>query len=90
MIVSDPPTREINAEVKSKIKFWKFYDENALKIFQDIGCDTLNAGLYFKNEKFDSKFISNVIYADGTRDWFHGSDAYYSELARVIKSHCFL
>ena len=90
LIVSDPPTRELNTNLKNIINFWTFYDENSLKIFQDIGCDTFNAGLYFQKEKFDTEFFSDVVYLDGTRDWFHGSKKYYSELAGAIKSHCFL
>ena len=90
LIVSDPPTRKINSEINNLIKIWTFYDENSLKIFEDIGCDTFNAGLYFQKEKFNTEFFSDVIYEDGTRDWFHGSDKYYSELAGAIKSHCFL
>jgi len=90
LIVSDPPTRELNTEIKSMINFWTFYDENSLKIFHDMGCDTFNAGLYFQMENFDNEFFSDIVYADGKRDWFHGSEKYYSQLATVIKSHCFL
>lgn len=89
LVISDPPTRSINAEINEKIKYWDFYDQQSLKVYNDIGCDTLNAGAYFGEGKFESRFFSDVIYSDGTRDWFHGSDAYYSELAMIVKNNCF-
>jgi hypothetical protein len=90
LVVSDPPTRKIDNEISKSIEFWKFYDEQSLKIFHELGCNTFNASLFFKDEKFEDKFISDVIFEDGTRDWFHGSDEYYLELSRVIKSNYFL
>jgi len=89
LVVSDPPTRTINNKIAKIIQFWNFYDEKALKIFQNLGCDTLNAGLYFDEDKFESRFFSDVIYEDGSPDWFHGSDDYYLELSKVIRDNCF-
>jgi hypothetical protein len=89
LVVSDPPTRSINKNILNIIEFWNFYDKKSLEIFQSIGCDTLNAGVYFGEDKFEGRFYSEVIYADGSRDWFHGSDDYYLELSKVIKENCF-
>lgn len=84
LVISDPPTREIHPPIAEMIDFWIYYDRQSLKIFQDLGCDTFNAGLYFSNENFQYNYYSSKIYDNGVRDWCHGSDLYYSDLAKII------
>jgi hypothetical protein len=84
LVLSDPPTRDIHLPVAEMIDYWIYYDRQSLKILQSLGCDTFNAGLYFSNEKFLGAYYSTTVYADGTRDWYHGSDLYYADLAKVI------
>jgi hypothetical protein len=84
LVVSDPPTREVNEEINKQINFWKFYDIESLKIFKAIGCEIFNADEYFKDFKYKELLYSNVIQSDGVRDWYHGSDYYYDELAKAI------
>lgn len=84
LVLSDPPTRDIYPPVAEMIDYWVYYDWQSLKIFQGLGCDTFNAGQYFSREKFQEKYYSTAVYADGMKDWFHGSDLYYADLAKVI------
>lgn len=85
LVLSDPPTRDIApASVVEMIDYWIYYDRQSLKILQGLGCDTFNAALYFSNENFQDAYYSGTTYDDGTIDWYHGSNFYYADLAKVI------
>ena len=84
LAISDPPTRSVNPHINQMIDYWIYYDRESLNILKDIGCSTLNAGLYFSGDKFKPEFFSKVVYANGEMDWFHGSDEYYQALAKVV------
>ena len=84
LILSDPPTRSCNPQISEYLHFWEYYDQQALKLMHSIGCAIFNAGLYFSKTHFKDSYYSSVVYADGTRDWFHGSDTYYTDLAQAL------
>lgn len=84
LVLSDPPTRNIYPPVAEIIDYWVYYDRQSLKIFHDLGCDTFNAGLFFSNDNFKDVYYSSIVDTDGTRDWYHGSDMYYADLAKTI------
>lgn len=84
LAISDPPTRSVNSKVNEMIDYWIYYDRESLKVLKEIGCSTFNAGLYFSGDKFKPEYFSKVVYANGERDWYHGSDLYYQTLAQKI------
>ena len=84
LVVTDPPTRKINKDVRKNIKIWSFYERESQKIYQELGCQVFDASAYFSENKFKDIFYSNAVMRNGVRDWFHGSEEYYMELARVL------
>ena len=84
LVVSDPPVRSVNKFLNQFNALFLYFDEQSLKIFKDLGCDTFNAGVYFSGDKFSEKYYSGVVLNDGHPEAIHGSDAYYVDLAKVI------
>ena len=85
-VISDPPTRGLDEAVNKQIEAWNFYDKQTLEIMDAYGFDIFNASDYFQNLP-KQQYYSDVVYADGTKDWFHGSDKYYEDLASVLSSY---
>ncbi len=86
LVISDPPTRQVNQSVQNMIQLWNYYDKKSLEILSGIGCKTLNATEYFGASNFKEEYYSSHVEANGDKDWFHGSYAYYRELASLLLS----
>lgn len=89
VVISDPPTRDINEDVRSKIKLWEFYEDQALAIFAKLGCNTL-LSREFMADTFSDAYYSKIFWGQGRepndRDWLHGSQKYYFDFARKLIS----
>ena len=87
IVVTDPPTQNINPATPAgsdKLKLYEFYDLMIEVPFEHLGCKVFNARKYFGLNEFNPMYYSDKIYANGARDWFHGSDLYYLELAKKL------
>jgi len=82
-VISDPPTRDLNEEIYKNIEAFNFYDQQTLKIMDAHGFDIFNASNYFKDVP-KQEYYSDVVLSDGRKDWFHGSDRYYNDLASLL------
>ena len=84
LVVSDPPTRDLDEEISKVQDFWRYYDVQSLKILHEIGCSTVNAGVHFSGDNFKEEYYTKTVFADGTIDWYHGSEIYYEDLGKLI------
>jgi len=82
--LTDPPTQSINPEIGNLIDFWVFYDQVVSQYLSHLGVQVLNARAIFDLEPFLASYFSDIVYDNGTKDWFHGSNAYYARIADII------
>lgn len=84
VLMTDPPTQSINSAVAQHIRFWQFYDDMAEKVFNHLGYSVFHARRHFQTCGFLPDYHSQTVYADGTRDWFHGSELYYDAVTEAL------
>lgn len=87
IVVTDPPTQggdPVFPAGSDMLKLFEFYDLMVEAVFEHLGCQVFNARKYFDLNNFNPMYYSDTIYADGARDWFHGSDVYYLEVAKEL------
>ena len=84
VLVTDPPTQAIDSSVASNIHCWEYYDDMAEKVLKHLGYRVFHARRHFQACGFDPQYHSPTVFADGSRDWFHGSEGYYDVLSEAL------
>jgi len=87
IIVSDPALQAFFPEMDLDLELYKFYDQTFGILAGHINCTFFNARDWSENEiELDRTYCSAKVHADGSPDWYHGSDIYYDALAQKIET----
>jgi len=82
IVVSDPPTQSINAGFAPLIAWVALYEQVALQIYRELGCEVVNVREAYP-QGIPAAFYSQQMLGD-VRDWVHGSPDYYFALGQLL------
>lgn len=84
--LTDPPVQHLDPDFQGDPRAFELYDSLYSIVFGQIGCVVINAREAIAESGFRGNLLSDIVYADGGRDWMHGSAEYYDLIAdRVIE-----
>ncbi|MFV0597190.1 GSCFA domain-containing protein [Shewanella sp.] len=87
MVISDPPFWQYFEESKEMAPLVMAYMDAMEYVWQQMGVEFFHAARIFNQEISDPiHYASTLVYADGSRDYFHGGDSYYDWLAEKLLS----
>ncbi|MBO2604366.1 GSCFA domain-containing protein [Shewanella algae] len=87
VVISDTPFVEYFEESKSMAPFVMAYMDAMEYVWDQMGVEFLHAARHFNETITDPlAYASELVYADGQHDWFHGGAPYYDWLARQINA----
>jgi hypothetical protein len=86
IVVSDPPFSQYYEYSKLTYPIINSYNIALEVVCNQIGITFFNVASLFNNEVSDPlNYVSDITFADGTPDWFHGNNKYYNWLSSKIE-----
>ncbi|MFB2685943.1 GSCFA domain-containing protein [Shewanella mangrovisoli] len=87
LVISDTPFWQYFEESKEMAPLVMAYMDAMEYVWQQMGVEFFHAARIFNQEISDPiPYASTLVYSDGSRDYFHGGDAYYDWLAEKLLS----
>lgn len=84
VVVTDPPVQHLDPENARMEAAFSAYERLACSFYADLGAQPFLAREHLGGDAFDPAYQSTTRLADGSPDRLHGSDAYYTALARAL------
>ncbi len=84
IVVTDPPVQHLDPDNVRLEAAFSAYERLACSLYAELGAQAFLAREHFGGDAFDPAYQSTTRLADGSLDLLHGSDAYYTELARAL------
>lgn len=89
LVMSDPPLQRFYEEGSEIEELVDIYEKVFGQIVTSIGGQFLMVRDWMESDGgIEAHYCSETILEDGTRDWAHGSEAYYDELTAKIRALC--
>lgn len=87
IVISDTPFWQYFEESKRMAPLVMAYMDAMEYAWHQMGVEFFHAARIFNEEISDPMlYASNLVYSDGSRDYFHGGDSYYDWLAEKLLS----
>jgi len=87
VMISDPPFSKHFEESKNISSIVFAYFATMEQILKTIGVTFINAALAFEQDWLNpDDYKSNVVFKDGSHDWYHGNEGYYAWLADKLQT----